>query len=202
MRLVPVFFGLLTVGLVFPLRRYLGSLATLVGGALLAVSPGAVYVSRYFIHETLLVAFSLALVVALVFYLDRREAKYLLAAAVAAALLFATKETGIITVVVLLIATVVGHYYTAWRSPQATPGRAPNRRGARRQRRRSRSGSMASNTGPRRRASGPLRVRLRDGPARCGRASSPGSTWRAPRSSSWRSTSCSTRRSSRTSRRA
>lgn len=127
-RLVPVFFGLLTVGLVFPLRRYLGSLAALVGGALLAVSPGAVYVSRYFIHEMLLVAFSLALVVAVLFYLDRREAKYLLAAAVAAAFLFATKETGILTVAVLLIATVVGHYYTAWRSPSVEPQRASNRR--------------------------------------------------------------------------
>lgn len=131
MRLVPVLFGLLTVGLVFLLRRYLGSLAVLVGGALLAVSPGAVYVSRYFIHETLLVAFSLAIVVAVVFYLDRREAKYLLAAAVAAALLFATKETGILTVAVLLIAAVVGHFYTAWRSPSVAPRRTSNRRGVR-----------------------------------------------------------------------
>lgn len=131
MRLVPVFFGLLTIGLVFPLRRYLGSLAVLVAGVLLAVSPGAVYVSRYFIHESLLVAFSLALVVTVLFYLDRREAKYLLAGAVAAALLFATKETGILTVAVLLIATVVGHYYTAWRGPSVGPRRASSRRGPR-----------------------------------------------------------------------
>jgi uncharacterized protein (TIGR03663 family) len=115
MRLVPVLFGLLLVGLTFGLRPYIGSLAALVAGGLLAVSPGAVYISRYFIHETLLVACSLALVVSLTFYLDRRAPKYLLAAAVSAALLFATKETGIITVIVLLIATVIGHYYTAWR---------------------------------------------------------------------------------------
>lgn len=127
MRLVPVVFGLLLVGLVFPLRRYLGSLAVLVAGALLAISPGAVYISRYFIHETLLVAFSLALVVAVTLYLDRREAKYLLAAAVTAALLFATKETGIITVAVLLIAVVIGHYYTAWRNPSAVRRQAPAR---------------------------------------------------------------------------
>ncbi len=119
MRLVTVFFGILLVGLVFPLRRHLGPLATLVAGGLLALSPGAVYISRYFIHETLLVAFTLALVVAVVLYLDRREAKYLLAASAAAALIFTTKETGIITVVVLLIAAVVGRYYTAWRSPSA-----------------------------------------------------------------------------------
>ena len=131
MRLVPVVFGLVLVGLVFPLRRYLGSLAVLVAGGLLAVSPGAVYVSRYFIHETLLVAFSLALVVAVTFYLDRRDAKYLLAAAVAAALMFATKETGIITVVILLIAVVVGHFYSAWRAPTSVPGRTSARSAAR-----------------------------------------------------------------------
>lgn len=117
MRLVPVVFGILTVGLVFPLRRHLGSLAVLTAGGLLAISPGAIYVSRYFIHETLLVALSLAVVVAAIFYLDRREPKYLLAGAVSLALLFATKETGIITIAVLLIAVVVGHLYVNWRWP-------------------------------------------------------------------------------------
>jgi uncharacterized protein (TIGR03663 family) len=115
MRLVPVVFGLLLVGLVFPLRRHLGSLSVLVAGGLLAISPGAVYISRYFIHETLLVAFSLGLFVSVLLFLDRRETKYLLAASVAAALIFTTKETGIITIAVLLIATVIGHYYVPWR---------------------------------------------------------------------------------------
>lgn len=131
MRLVTVFFGILLVGLVFPLRRYLGPLATLVAGGLLAISPGAVYISRYFIHETLLVAFTLALVFAVVLYLDRREAKYLLAASAAAALMFTTKETGIITVIVLVIAVVVGHYYTAWRSPSAVGRPSASRQGGR-----------------------------------------------------------------------
>lgn len=131
MRLVPVVFGLLLVGLAFPLHAYLGPLAALVAGGLLAVSPGAVYVSRYFIHEILLVAFSLGLVVAAIYYLDRRDAKYLLLGAVAAALLFTTKETGIITVAVLLIAVVVGHLYTAWRNPPAVGPGAPVRPGTR-----------------------------------------------------------------------
>jgi len=117
MRLVPVLFGLLLVALTFSLRAYLGALAVLVAGALLAVSPAAVYVSRYFIHETLLVAFSMALVASTTLYLDRRASRYLLAAAASAALLFATKETGVITVVVLLIAVVIGHFYVPWRHP-------------------------------------------------------------------------------------
>jgi uncharacterized protein (TIGR03663 family) len=131
MRLVPAVFGMLTVGLVFPLRRHLGSLAVLTAGGLLAISPGAVYVSRYFIHETLLVSLSLAVVVAAVFYLDRREPKYLLAGAVSLALLFATKETGIITIAVLLIAVVVGHLYVSRRRPTARrpkAGRPTSRR--------------------------------------------------------------------------
>jgi uncharacterized protein (TIGR03663 family) len=119
MRLVPVLFGLGLVALTLTLRRYLGPVAVLVAGALLAVSPGAVYFSRYFIHETLVVALSMALVVATTFYLDRREVRFLVAAAAAAALLFATKETGIITVVVLLIATAIAHAYAPWRRPQA-----------------------------------------------------------------------------------
>ncbi len=131
MRLVPVVFGLLLVAFVFPLRPYLGSLAVLVAGAVLAISPGAVYISRYFIHETLLVTFSLGLVVSAILYLDRRESKYVLGAAVAAALLFATKETGIITVIVLLIAVVVGHYYAAWRHPSVVARRTPRHRATR-----------------------------------------------------------------------
>ena len=131
MRLVPVVFGLLLLGLVFPMRRYLGSAAVLVAGALLAVSPGAVYISRYFIHESLLVAASIGLVVAVIRYLDRRDAPSIIAAAVAAALLFTTKETGIITVAVLLIAVVVGNVYTAWRNPAAIPRVAAGKTGPR-----------------------------------------------------------------------
>jgi len=131
MRFVPVAFGLLLVALVFPLRRYLGSVATLTAAALLALSPGAVYISRYFIHEMLLVAFTLALVVAVVLYLDRRQPRYLLAASVAAALLFTTKETAVVTVAVLVIAVVVGHFYTAWRNPSAMPRRHAARPAAR-----------------------------------------------------------------------
>jgi len=124
MRLVPVAFGLLTVALIFPLRRYIGSIAALTAAGLLAISPGAVYMSRYFIHESLLVAMSLALIVAGVFYADRRRPQYLLAAAAAAAMLFATKETGILTVGVLLIALIVARSYVALRHPAGRPGMA------------------------------------------------------------------------------
>ena len=103
-RLVPVVFGLATIGLIFLLRRRLGTVATLAAGLMLAVSPGAVYLSRYFIHETLFVFFTLGIVVAALRFYDERNPAYLIPAAASAALLFATKETAFISAGVLLIA--------------------------------------------------------------------------------------------------
>jgi uncharacterized protein (TIGR03663 family) len=103
-RLVPALFGLATIALVFLLRRRLGTVAALAAGLMLAVSPGAVYLSRYFIHETLFVFFTLGIVVAVVRFYDERNSAYLIPAAASAALLFATKETAMISAGVLLIA--------------------------------------------------------------------------------------------------
>ena len=103
-RLITVLFGLGTIGLVFMLRRRLGTVATLAAGLMLAVSPGAVYLSRYFIHESLFVFFTLGIVVAGVKFYDERNPTYLIPAGASAALLFATKETAMISVGVLIIA--------------------------------------------------------------------------------------------------
>jgi len=110
-RLLPALFGLGTVWLVFLLRRYIGTIAALSGALLLAISPGAVYLSRYYIHETLFVFFTLGIVVAGLKFYRERNGWYLLVAAGSAALLFATKETAIISTVVLLIALVLTRLY-------------------------------------------------------------------------------------------
>ena len=68
-RLVPLAFGVATIWLVLGLRRYVGAVGALAAGALLAVSPGMVFFSRYFIHEMPFVFFTLGTVVgALRFY--------------------------------------------------------------------------------------------------------------------------------------
>ncbi len=67
-------FGLLTVVLALYLRKYLGKVGSLAAALFLALSPGMVYISRYFIHEILFVFFSLAIVVACVLFWDRRKA--------------------------------------------------------------------------------------------------------------------------------
>ena len=127
-RLVPVLFGVATIGLVFMLRRRLGTVATLSAGMLLAVSPGAVYLSRYFIHETLFVFFTLGIVVAAIKLYDDRNPSQLILLGASASLLFATKETAMISVGVLIIALALTLLYMRFYSKTSSP---PNRRRAR-----------------------------------------------------------------------
>lgn len=132
-RLVTVVFGLATIGLVFTLRRQLGSLATLAAGLMIAISPGAVYLSRYFIHETLFVFFTLGIVVAAVYFYEERKPSYLIVGAASASLLFATKETAFISVGVLIIALgltfLYAYLYRRGFAPlPGKPGRAKSSR--------------------------------------------------------------------------
>src|SRR5882724_8230325 len=62
-RFVTGAFGIGTIGLVLLLRKRLGSVGSLCAAGLIAISPGAVYLSRYFIHESLFVFFTLGVVV-------------------------------------------------------------------------------------------------------------------------------------------
>jgi len=137
-RFVPALFGLGTVGLVLALRRNLGTIATLAAAGLLAISPGAVYLSRYFIHETLFVFFTLGIVVAVIRYYESSHPLYLMLAAVSAALLFATKETAVISAAVLVIALFCTFVYRALQRslglteavPQVTAPTKNKRRGS------------------------------------------------------------------------
>lgn len=122
--------GWLSVLLILGCRRRLGNVGAVTAAALLAVSPGAVYFSRYFIHEALLVCSTMALVVAAVYWLDSRRSLGLHLAALAAGLLFATKETAIITAVVLTAAAVSATWavpsvttstLAGWRAPSDSP---------------------------------------------------------------------------------
>jgi uncharacterized protein (TIGR03663 family) len=114
-RMVPALFGLGTIGLVFLLRRWLGTIATLTAALLLALSPGAVYLSRYFIHETLFVFFTLGIVVAGLYFYEQRKPFHLMLASASASLLFATKETAMISAAVLVIAFAMTLIYMRMR---------------------------------------------------------------------------------------
>jgi uncharacterized protein (TIGR03663 family) len=110
-RLVTAAFGIATIWLVLLLRKRIGTVGVLSAAALLAVSPGAVYLSRYFIHEPLFVFFTLGIVVAALKYYDSGRASYLILASISAALMVATKETWIINAPVLLIALITTSSY-------------------------------------------------------------------------------------------
>ncbi len=66
-------FGVLMVLLVLSLNRYLGRIGSLTAAAFLAVTPGMVYISRYFIHETFFVFCSLVIVLCVLRFLEGNE---------------------------------------------------------------------------------------------------------------------------------
>lgn len=66
-------FGVLIVVLTFFLRNYIGKFGSLFAALFLALSPGMVFISRYFIHEILFVFFSYTLVFSILFFIERRK---------------------------------------------------------------------------------------------------------------------------------
>ncbi len=65
--------GVMIVVLAFYLRRYIGRVGALFAALFLAISPGMVYFSRYYIHEMFFVFLALALVVAMAFFVEQRK---------------------------------------------------------------------------------------------------------------------------------
>ncbi len=111
LRIVPAIFGMGILWLILQLRRYLGNFGALGAAMLVAISPGAVYFSRYFIHEIPFVFFTLAIVVAILRYYETTHAVYLMLASASAALLVATKETSVISLAVLALACGCAEIY-------------------------------------------------------------------------------------------
>lgn len=66
--------GVLIVILTFFLRPYLGKIGSLFAALFLALSPAMVYISRYFIHEMFFVFASFGVVLAIVFFIEKRKA--------------------------------------------------------------------------------------------------------------------------------
>ena len=66
--------GVFMVVLAFWLRKYIGKTGSLFAALFLALSPGMVFISRYFIHEIFFVFLALAIVVAIVQFIEREKA--------------------------------------------------------------------------------------------------------------------------------
>lgn len=123
-RIVTASAGLGLVLTALLLRRQLGTAGANAAAALLAVSSGSVYFSRYFIHEMLLVCFTLGAVVGVVLWWTSRRSAFLYAAAASAGLMFATKETAFISAIVIAIAAcgaaILAEAAAVWRSGDRT----------------------------------------------------------------------------------
>ena len=111
-----VIFGLLTV---YALWRFLARSSQAMGlaaGAFLATSTGAVFFSRYFIHESLFVAFTLFAVAACPSRHGRERWRFV-ATGLSLGLLFATKETAFVSAG----AVIAGALVAAWRVLGTSP---------------------------------------------------------------------------------
>jgi len=107
LRIVPVFFGVLLVALTVLLVCDVGPVAAGLAALLTAVSPVMVFYSRYYIQETLLVAFTFGLIVSGWRYVQTQRLVWALAAGAFAGLMYATKETCIIAFGAMVVGLLV-----------------------------------------------------------------------------------------------
>lgn len=105
-RLVPALVGTVGVLLLFVLALPLGHWTALASAALMAVAPASVYYSRYFVQETLLVTFTLALLVCARLWWRTGGLPWALVAGACAGLMQATKASAPLFAVSALVALV------------------------------------------------------------------------------------------------
>ena len=98
LRFVPLLFGVGLILLLFAVRDALGPAATLVAAGLTAVSPAFVFYSRYYIHELILVLFSMLFLASAWHYAEKRSVGWALLAGASLGVMHATKETSVIAV--------------------------------------------------------------------------------------------------------
>jgi uncharacterized protein (TIGR03663 family) len=122
LRLLPALFGAGTV-LVLLLFPGLGKTAGAAAGLLAAVSPVAIYYSRFYIQESLFVFFAVAFLLTVRSYIPRPSAGRAILAGAAAGMMVATKETSVI-----ILAAAAGAFFLARRTGDAGDRPAAGRR--------------------------------------------------------------------------
>lgn len=93
-RILPSLFGFLLIPLVFCIYRlgYLDKKQTIVAALFLAISPEIVYFSRFLRHDIFMLFFTLLLIVAFLYYIERGQTRFAVIGAIAAAGGLACKE--------------------------------------------------------------------------------------------------------------
>jgi uncharacterized protein (TIGR03663 family) len=121
-RLVPVCFGIAVVLLIWCFSDAIGRPAAISASLLAAISPAMVFYSRYYIHETLLVFFSLCVILFAWRYLRSGKLAWCLAAGAAVGLMQATKETAPLSYVAATAAFALTWLYGACTNPKRERG--------------------------------------------------------------------------------
>lgn len=109
-RLVSALFGTAAIVLLGLLAAPLGRAPALVAAVFFALSPPAVYYSRYFIQETLLLTFTLGVLVCAQAWWRTRLTRWSIGAGVCAGLMQATKATAPLFLVAALLAALATHF--------------------------------------------------------------------------------------------
>lgn len=123
-RIVTALFGGCLIVLIWWLGDALGRPAAAVAAGLAAVSPAMVFYSRYYIHETLLVFFTLAAVTAAWRYTRSGRFAWCLAAGACLGLMQATKETSVLAFLAAAVASTLSVLFDrAWRQAENRDGR-------------------------------------------------------------------------------
>src|SRR5689334_15134136 len=128
LRLVTVVFGVALIFLLWLLRDGLGTSATLIAAGLTAISPAMVFYSRYFIHEMLLVCFTLLVLAAGWRYTRTRHIGWAALGGAGLGLMFATKETFVIAAGAMGLAALLTVF---WNAPKTAPAMRDVEPGAR-----------------------------------------------------------------------
>jgi uncharacterized protein (TIGR03663 family) len=114
-----VAFGIGLILLLILLRDGLGNTATIWTAIFLAVSPAMVFYSRYFIHEMLLVFFTLLTLAAGWRYAQSRKAVWAALTGAGVGLMFATKETFVLSIAAIFFALIATRTGNRWRAAKS-----------------------------------------------------------------------------------
>ena len=119
LRVVTVAFGLGLILLLLLLKDGLGRSGSICAALLLAASPAMVFYSRYFIHEMLLVFFTLLTIAAGWRYSQSHKPIWAALTGAGIGMMFATKETFVLSTAALFFALLATRIWNRWRAERS-----------------------------------------------------------------------------------
>jgi uncharacterized protein (TIGR03663 family) len=102
LRITQAIFGIATIAVLWFLKDHVKKETMLVLSLLIALSPSLVYYSRFAVHDSYFVFFTMACLVFLYLYSKTKESRYLYLFSACLAFLFTTKENAYITVAAMV----------------------------------------------------------------------------------------------------